>query len=435
MTVRDLTCRDGRLIEEEISHMTVDVLNESRHIPGVFDRFDDLSAAHHEQIVFCRDESTGLKAIIAVHDTTLGPALGGTRFYPYRSESYALTDVLRLSRGMTRKAAAAGMPFGGGKAVIIGDPVQLKTPGLLHAYGRFIDGLGGRYITAADVGTTSEDLDVIGEVTDHVVGRSRTAGGSGDSGCLTAYGVFCAMQTAAERLWGKPGLHGRTVGVEGAGKVGFHLVGLLRQTGANVLVSEPYEPALERLNDEFGPVLAVNKIVDQNVDVYAPCALGATLTPESVQSLKAKLVCGAANNQLLTQDVDGLMAARGVLWIPDFVANAGGLIQVGSELQEKTADEVRDDVLKIGSTVSDILDASDRDGVPPGESAIRVVESRLREATTMPAHDWSLNGTAHTGSGPRISAELKDHDLGLNHAPTKSPAPRSASTLRVPSRA
>jgi valine dehydrogenase (NAD+) len=360
--------------------MTADLLTDYRPLSVVFDRNDDLSTAHHEQVVFCRDQLTGLKAIIGIHDTTLGPALGGTRFYPYQSESWALMDVLRLSWGMTLKAAAAGMPLGGGKAVIIGDPATLKTPDLLHAYGRFIDGLGGRYITAADVGTASEDLDIVGEVTDHVVGRSQTTGGSGDSGYLTAYGVFRAMQTAAERLWGKDGLDGRTVGIEGAGKVGYHLVSLVRETGANIVVSDPYVPALERLNDEFGPVLAVNRIVDHDVDVYAPCALGATLTPQSVPSLKAKLVCGAANNQLLNNDVDRLMAARGVLWIPDFVANAGGLIQVGSELQNRTADEVRDDVRKIGSTVSDILDASDRDGVPPGESAKRIAESRLREA-------------------------------------------------------
>jgi valine dehydrogenase (NAD+) len=367
--------------------MTADVLVDVRHTPGVFDRDDDLSGANHELVAFGRDEETGLKAIIAVHDTTLGPALGGTRFFPYRSEAAALTDALRLSRGMTFKAAAAGMPLGGGKAVIIGDPAKTKTAELLRAYGRFVDGLGGRYITAADIGTTSDDLDVVGEVSAHVVGRSQTTGGSGDSGYLTAYGVFRAMQAAAERLWGKDGLHGRTVGIEGAGKVGFHLVSLVRETGANIVVSDPYVPALERLNDEFGPVVAVNRIVDHDVDVYAPCALGATLTPQSVPSLKAKLVCGAANNQLLTEDVDRLMAARGVLWIPDFVANAGGLIQVGSELQGRTADEVHDDVRKIGSTVSDILDASDRDGVTPCESAKRIVESLLREAKKVLAHD------------------------------------------------
>lgn len=360
--------------------MTTAVLSRDPLSQGVFARSDELSQSNHELVSFCRDERTGLRAIISVHDTTLGPALGGTRFYPYRTEGEALTDALRLSQGMTYKAAAAGMPLGGGKAVIIGDPTAIKTPDLLRAYGRFIDTLGGTYITAADVGTTSDDLDVIGEVTRRVVGRNKASGGSGDSGYSTAFGVFCSMRSAAELAWGSAGLRGRTVGVEGAGKVGFHLVGLLLDEGASVVVSDPYPLALEKVTRAYGDVSTARSVIDAPVDVYAPCALGATLTKTSAMTLEARVVCGAANNQLLTSEVDGLLSARGVLWVPDFVANAGGLIQVGGELQAKTDDDVLADVRKIGATVTQILLASRERGVSTGVAALDVVQARLKSA-------------------------------------------------------
>jgi valine dehydrogenase (NAD+) len=360
--------------------MAADVLTQLGRPAGVFDRDDELESAGHEQVVFCRDDETGLRAIISIHDTTLGPALGGTRFYPYRSEAEALTDGLRLAQGMTFKAAAAGMPLGGGKAVIIGDPSAVKTPDLLRAYGRFIDTLGGRYISAADVGTTSDDLDVIGETTRHVVGRTTAAGGSGDSGYSTAYGVFCAMRSAAALAWGDDGLRGRTVGVEGAGKVGVHLVGLLQQEGATVVVSDPYAPALERVRDLHDGVTTAESVIDLPLDVYAPCALGATLTPASVATLRAEIVCGAANNQLLTSDVGEVLRLRRVTWVPDFVANAGGLIQVGGELQDKTQEQVRADVERIGATVTEILLAARHRGTSTSAAASAVVRSRLAAA-------------------------------------------------------
>lgn len=368
--------------------MTTDVLSGTSLDQGVFDRGDELSTANHELVMFCQDEETGLRAIISVHDTTLGPALGGTRFYPYGTEAEALTDTLRLSRGMTFKAAAAGLPLGGGKAVIIGDPAGHKTPDLLRAYGRFVDALGGRYVTAADVGTTSDDLDTIGEVTSHVVGRSRAAGGSGDSGFSTAFGVFCAMTSAAEVVWGSAGLKGRVVGVEGAGKVGFHLVGLLLEEGADVVVSDPHEPAMTRLSDAYEDVRTASTVIDQPIDAYAPCALGGTLTEESVRSLEAQLVCGAANNQLLSADVDELMFSRGVLWVPDFVANAGGLIQVGGERLNMSEDDVLRDVRQIGYTVADVLATSARSGISTGNAVLGVVRSRL-EAAKSSAVDFS----------------------------------------------
>ncbi|MFI5429543.1 Glu/Leu/Phe/Val dehydrogenase dimerization domain-containing protein [Aeromicrobium sp. UC242_57] len=287
-----------------------------------------LREAAHEQIVFCRDEQTGLRAIIAIHDTTLGPGLGGTRFYPYPHESLALTDALRLSEGMTYKAAAAGLPLGGAKAVIIGDPATQRTEGLLEAYGRFVESLGGRYYTAADVGTTSEDLDVIGRTSTHVVGRTTAAGGSGDSGYATALGVFSAMQAAAAATWGGNGIADKVVGVEGVGKVGRHLVDFLLAVGARVVVSDPRPAALTDLGESASRVQRSESVLTEQVDVYAPCALGASLTATAVDQLSARVVCGAANNQLADGTVAQLLKDKSILWVPDYMANAGGLIQV-----------------------------------------------------------------------------------------------------------
>ncbi|WP_141004807.1 Glu/Leu/Phe/Val dehydrogenase dimerization domain-containing protein [Nocardioides humi] len=343
----------------------------------VFDRTDELGTAGHEQVVFCRDEATGLRAIIAIHDTRLGPALGGTRFHPYASEAEALTDVLRLSQGMTHKAAAAGIALGGGKAVIIGDPATVKTPALLAAYGRFVDSLSGRYLTAADVGTTAQDLDVVATATRYVVGST---GGSGDSGFSTAYGVFSAMRATAEHRWGGEGLRGRRVGVEGVGKVGSHLVALLLEEGAEVVVSDASGDALARLLEQRPRVTIRHSVLDAPVDVYAPCALGATLGPGSVDAIRASIVCGAANNQLLDSSVAPLLHRRGITWVPDYVANAGGLIQVAGEIGDRTADEVRADVAGIAATVRAILARSDEDDRLPSEVAAEIVAERLAAA-------------------------------------------------------
>jgi valine dehydrogenase (NAD+) len=263
---------------------------------GVFAELDG-----HEQVVFCADEASGLRAIIAIHSTALGPALGGTRFYPYADEAAALTDVLHLSRGMSYKAALAGLDLGGGKAVIIGDPTAIKTEALLRAYGRFVQSLHGRYYTACDVGTNSEDMDVIARECDYVTGRTVAHGGAGDSSVLTAFGVFQGMRAAAEATWGKPTLSGRTVGVAGVGKVGHHLVSHLVEDGADVVVTDVYEPAVRRVTEahpEVRTVESAEALVSTRLDVYAPCALGDALTDEVVDTLSARVVCGAANNQL-----------------------------------------------------------------------------------------------------------------------------------------
>ncbi|MEU5272952.1 Glu/Leu/Phe/Val dehydrogenase dimerization domain-containing protein [Streptomyces hygroscopicus] len=343
----------------------------------VFDRTDELGTAGHEQVVFCRDPATGLRAIVAIHDTRLGPALGGTRFYLYTSEAKALTDVLRLSQGMTHKAAAAGIALGGGKAVIIGDPATIKTPALLAAYGRFVDSLSGRYFTAADVGTTAQDLDVVATTTRYVVGSN---GGSGDSGFSTACGVFSAMRSTAEHRWGEGGLRGTRVGVEGVGKVGTHLVALLLEEGAEVTVADASEAAVARLLERQPGVTVRHSVLNAPVDVYAPCALGATLTPSSVGTIRASIVCGAANNQLLDSSVARLLQGRGITWVPDYVANAGGLIQVAGEIGDRTADEVRSGIAGIADTMRAILRRSEYSGRLPSEVAADIVAERLAAA-------------------------------------------------------
>jgi valine dehydrogenase (NAD+) len=346
---------------------------------GVFDHQAALGTTH-EQVIFCRDERSGLRAIIALHNTGLGPALGGTRFYPYRSEVAALDDALRLSEGMTYKAAAAGLALGGGKAVIIGDPSTDKTPELLRAYGRFVDSLDGRYITAADLGTTSADMDVIGTATEHVVGRAEKAGGSGDTGWSTAYGVFQAMRAGAAAEWGTAELAGRAVGVEGAGKVGFHLIGLLVEAGAEVVVTDPSNAAVRRVSAAYRSVRASSAVIEDEIDIYAPCALGGTLTAAAAAVLRAKVVCGAANNQLDNRTVAQILFQRGVVWVPDYLANSGGLIQANGERLGKSASEVRTDIAALESSVGALIVEAGRRGATTAAVADAMVRRRLARA-------------------------------------------------------
>ncbi|WP_067699422.1 Glu/Leu/Phe/Val dehydrogenase dimerization domain-containing protein [Nocardia jejuensis] len=344
---------------------------------GVFGRSHELSSRRHEQVVFCEDDRTGLKAIIAIHSTTLGPALGGTRFYPYARESEALQDALRLSWGMTYKAAAAGVTLGGGKAVIIGDPAVDKTPELLAAYARFVETLGGRYITAGDVGTNTDDLDIIGRHTGYVTGRSTAAGGSGDSARLTALGVFNAMRAGAESVWGTASLAKRTVGVEGVGKVGRELIDLLLADGAEVCVSDVNDAALQLVSQCHPSVRLLSSVATAPVDVYAPCAMGGTLTTTSADAIEATLICGAANNQLANPLVEQALTERGITWIPDFVANAGGLIQVAGELRSAAPAEVESDVAGIFPRCRNIITAARAEGIGTGAAANRFAERRL----------------------------------------------------------
>jgi len=350
---------------------------------GVFDRTDHLKDAGHEQVVFCQDPQTGLKAIIAIYSTALGPALGGTRFYPYPSEEAALTDALRLSKAMAYKAACAGLDLGGGKGVIIGDPTTDKSEPLLRSYGRMVEALGGRYFTACDVGTFVPDMDVVARETRFATGRSPELGGAGDSAVLTAYGVFQSMRAAAQHRWGSPSLAGRRVAVEGVGKVGHLLVEHLVEDRATVLVSDVSESAVRRVQEAFPQVEArsVEELPLADVDVYSPCALGASLSDELVPELRASVVCGAANNQLAHPGIEKQLADRGVLYAPDYVANAGGVIQVGDEaLNDRfDFDRAKAHAAKIFDTTLSVFQLGDAEGVPPVVAADRLAERRMAD--------------------------------------------------------
>lgn len=348
-----------------------------QHSAGVFAR-----ASGHEQVVFCHDEPTGLKAIIAIYSTALGPALGGTRFYPYATEQDALDDVLNLSKGMAYKASLAGLDLGGGKAVIIGDPAKTKTEALLRAYGRFVQSLHGRYYTACDVGTYSEDMDHIARECDYVTGRTVAHGGAGDSSVLTAFGVFQGMRAAAEVVWGEPTLRGRTVGVAGVGKVGRHLVTHLADDGAEVVVTDVSAEAVARIRAQHPGVRELpdtDALVRSELDVYAPCALGGALDDDVVAALSAKIVCGAANNQLAHEGVEKKLEDRGILYAPDYMVNAGGLIQVADELEGFSFDRAKQRAEKIFDTTAQVFALARDEGVPPAVAADRLAERRMRE--------------------------------------------------------
>ncbi|MFJ6517924.1 Leu/Phe/Val dehydrogenase [Streptomyces filamentosus] len=338
----------------------------------------------HEQVVLCQDRATGLKAVIALHNTALGPALGGTRFYPYATEAEAVADALNLARGMSYKNAMAGLDHGGGKAVIIGDPEQIKTEELLLAYGRFVASLGGRYVTACDVGTYVADMDVVARTNRWTTGRSPENGGAGDSSVLTAFGVFQGMRASAQHLWGDPTLRGRKVGVAGVGKVGHYLVEHLLSDGAEVVITDVREESVRRITEKFPQVRVVADtdalIRVEDLDVYAPCALGGALSEETVPFLTAKVVCGAANNQLAHPGIEKDLVERGILYAPDYVVNAGGVIQVADELHGFDFDRCKAKATKIFDTTLEIFARAKADGIPPAAAADRIAEQRMAEA-------------------------------------------------------
>lgn len=334
--------------------------------------------------MLCQDRASGLKAVIAIHSTALGPALGGTRFYPYASEEEAVADALNLARGMSYKNAMAGLDHGGGKAVIIGDPEKIKTEELLLAYGRFVASLGGRYVTACDVGTYVADMDVVARECPWTTGRSPENGGAGDSSVLTAFGVFQGMRASAQHLWGDPTLRGRKVGVAGVGKVGHHLVEHLLKDGAEVVITDVRDESVRRIT-ELHPEIAVAAdtaalIRTEGLDIYAPCALGGALNDDTVPVLTAKVVCGAANNQLAHPGVEKDLADRSILYAPDYVVNAGGVIQVADELHGFDFDRCKAKASKIFDTTLAIFARAKDDGIPPAAAADRIAEQRMFEA-------------------------------------------------------
>lgn len=340
----------------------------------------------HEQVVVAHDPGSGLRAVVAIHSTALGPALGGTRMRAYDDLDAAVADVLDLSRAMTAKNSLAGLDHGGGKAVIIADPATQKTPQLLLAYGRLVASLGGRYVTAADVGTYVEDMDVIGEVNPWTTGRSPSHGGAGDSGVLTALGIHSALRACAQHVWGSDSLAGRRVGIEGVGKVGSRLAGHVLADGGTVLACDVDPAAIARLQDALPQVQVVGReeLLGAELDVLAPCALGGTLTSAVIAGLRTQVVCGGANNQLSTDDGAQQLAARGVLYAPEFVANAGGVIAVADEYVGYDAERATARTQQIGATMTAVLARAAQDGVTPWAAAEALADERVAAARTAP---------------------------------------------------
>lgn len=348
---------------------------------------DLVDLAGHEQVVFCTDPASGLRAVIALHSTALGPGLGGTRFHPYRSMDAALDDVLRLSRAMSYKNALAGLDHGGGKAVVLGDPHTDKTPELLRAYGRFVESLGGRYVTACDVGTYVADMDVVAQETRWATGRSPEHGGAGDSSVLTALGVYQGMRAAAAHVWGEPTLAGRRVGIAGVGKVGHRLAEHLLEDGARVVVTDVDDTAVRRLLDRHPGTEAVedaDTLARTPLDVFSPNALGGALDDVTVDALTARVVCGGANNQLAGPRTADRLAARGIVYAPDFLVNSGGVIQVSDELHGFDMGRAAARTEKIFDTTLAVLRAADEDGVTPAVAADRLAEERIESGGRVP---------------------------------------------------
>ena len=342
--------------------------------------FDEVAKEGHEQILFGYDKVSGLKTIIAIHSTALGPALGGTRFFPYESEEDALEDVLRLSKGMSYKAAAAGLDLGGGKAVIIGDPMTDKTERLFRAYGRIVDSLQGRYITAEDVGTTTLDMDMVRRETRWALGNSVALGGSGDPSPVTARGLYAATRAVAMKLWDDPDVAGRKFAVQGAGKVGSAYIQLLVENRAEVLVADVYEPAVQAAVEKYGVTpVDLDTIHQLDVDIFSPCALGAALNENTIPEMRCQAVVGCANNQLATEKDAQRLADRGILYAPDFVVNAGGLINVYDELHGYSKTRALHRVDAIYDATMTILNTSEEHNINPNEAAEMVAEERIQE--------------------------------------------------------
>ena len=343
--------------------------------------FGQLSFDNHEQIVFCNDEDTGLKAIIGVHNTALGPALGGTRMWQYKSEREALNDVLRLSRGMTYKAAITGLNLGGGKAVIIGDAKTQKTDALMKRFGEFVDSLNGKYITAEDVGMETRDMDVIRKVTPHVTGVSEAIGGSGNPSPMTAYGVYMGMKAAVNYKFGTEKLAGKKILVQGIGHVGETLIQHITEEGGEVILNDINEVRLEELSKKYNAkVVLGNDIYGLDVDVYAPCALGATINDTTISQLKTKIIAGAANNQLENEIKHGnALKEKGILYAPDFLINAGGIINVYSEIAGYNKDECYRKTENIYNTTLEIFNLSAKENITTHQAAFNIAQERINQ--------------------------------------------------------
>jgi leucine dehydrogenase len=340
--------------------------------------FSRMAADEFEQVVFCHDRTSGLRAIIAIHDTTIGPALGGIRMRPYPTEQDALTDVLRLARAMSYKAAVAGVELGGGKSVIIGDPYTDKSELLFRAMGRFIQSLGGRYVCATDIGTTTEDLMHVRTETPYVTGLPEAWGGLGDTSLLTGLTVYLGMKAGAEAVWGSDSLAGRRVMVQGAGKVGLHLMEHLEKEGAELWVSDVVGANAARAAGRFGArITPAEDVYDAECDVFSPNALGAVLNDDTIHRLHCKLVCGGANNQLAEDRHGEVLHARGILYAPDFVVNSGGVISAESETMKAPRERAETIARRVGETTRRVFKLADEQRVPPSEAAVRIARERI----------------------------------------------------------
>ena len=340
--------------------------------------FETLAQTGHEQVVFCHNKDVGLKAIIAIHNTVLGPALGGTRMWAYKTEQEALNDVLRLSRGMTYKAAVSGINLGGGKAVIIGDPSTDKSEALFRAFGRFINSLNGRYITAEDVGIDVNDMEYVLKETEFVTGVHQVHGGSGDPSPFTAFGTLQGLMAALNVKFGNEDVGKYSYAVQGVGHVGFEFVKLLREQGAKVWVTDINQEQVRRCVDEYGcEAVGLDEIYDVPADVYSPCALGGTVNEKTLPRLKCKVICGAANNQLATDAIGDEVEKRGMLYAPDYAVNAGGLMNVSLEIDGYNRERAMRMMRTIYHTVGRIFDLADKENIAPQYAADRIAEARM----------------------------------------------------------
>ena len=340
--------------------------------------FAALEKDDYEELLFCQDKASGLKAIIAIHDTTLGPALGGTRMWTYATEEEAIIDALRLAKGMTYKNAVSGLNLGGGKTVIIGDPKKDKNEAMFRAFGRYIQGLNGRYITAEDVGTTEEDMNIIHQETDYVTGTSPTYGSSGNPSPATAFGVYRGMKAAAKAAFGSDSLEGKRVAVQGVGNVAFTLCKYLHEEGAQLIVTDIHKEAVQRAVEAYSAT-AVNpdEIIGVDCDIYAPCALGATLNDHSLPLLKAKVIAGAANNQLKEPRHGDALHELGIVYAPDYVINAGGVINIADELNGYHKERAFKQVAKIYDNITRVLEISRTSGIPTYAAADQLAVERI----------------------------------------------------------
>lgn len=342
--------------------------------------FEALGKKSHEQVVFSNDPTTGLRAIIAIHDTTLGPALGGCRMWKYDKESDALTDVLRLSQGMTYKAAVAGLDLGGGKAVIIGNSKTMKNEFLFRSFGRFVDGLAGRYITAEDVGTSEIDMEWVRRETKYVTGISRALGGNGDPSPVTALGTYVGIKACLQRVYGSDSVEGKKIAVQGVGHVGQHLLKLLSDEGARLYISDIDENKLKKATKEIkAKIVNNNDIYKLDVDLFAPCAMGGIINDDTIPMFKCKIIAGAANNQLEKESKHGkALLEKGILYAPDYVINAGGLINVYNEWQGNSREKALSQAEGIYHILTEVLDAAEKEGVATPVASNKYAEERIK---------------------------------------------------------